>query len=279
MATLFSRLGYNYSDPHGNVTDLSADVVEHLEALPPLLEDWQLEDVASSNVGGYYQNPLGTISTTIAVTSNLIMNLKSTIQIYDNIGVGSIMTNVANAANNLISTMNDFKDHTDRVSGVVSYADFITEAGSTIATTKPFKDTVKGFSKLLIYLIYQTDGITNTSISYGSQTSLFTGPEANTYSNTLTTYKTTVNSSIYFSSPNTRSNLTSTQANTINTGINEMITFFDTRRTHDETFFTNMKALVSDYQKSREFSNMGEAETNLVSGYTGTSKLLARINT
>jgi len=279
MATLFSRLGYNYSDPHGNVTDLSADVVEHLEALPPLLEDWQLEDVASSNVGGYYQNPLGTISTTIAVTSNLIMNLKSTIQIYDNIGVGSIMTNVANAANNLISTMNDFKDHTDRVSGVVSYADFITEAGSTIATTKPFKDTVKGFSKLLIYLIYQTDGITNTSISYGSQTSLFTGPEANTYSNTLTTYKTTVNSSIYFSSPNTRSNLTSTQANTINTGINEIITFFDTRRTHDETFFTNMKALVSDYQKSREFSNMGEAETNLVSGYTGTSKLLARINT
>jgi len=278
MATLFSRLGYNYSDPHGNVTDLSADVVEHLEALPPLLEDWQLEDVASSNVGGYYQNPLGTISTTIAVTSNLIMNLKSTIQIYDNIGVGSIMTNVANAANNLISTMNDFKDHTDRVSGVVSYADFITEAGSTIATTKPFKDTVKGFSKLLIYLIYQTDGITNTSISYGSQTSLFTGPEANTYSNTLTTYKTTVNSSIYFSSPNTRSNLTSTQANTINTGINEMITFFDTRRTHDETFFTNMKALVSDYQKSREFSNMGESETNLVNGYTGTSKLLTRLN-
>jgi len=278
MATLFSRLGYNYSDPHGNITDLSSDTIEHLESLPPIVQDWQTEDIASSNVGGYYQNPLGTISTTIAVTSNLIMNLKSTIQIYDNIGVGSIMTNVANAANNLISTMNDFKDHTDRVSGVVSYADFITEAGSTIATTKPFKETIKGFSKLLIYLIYQTDGITNTSISYGSQTSLFTGPEANTYSNTLTTYKTTVNSSIYFSSPNTRSNLTSTQANTINTGINEMITFFDTRRTHDETFFTNMKALVSDYQKSREFSNMGESETNLVNGYTGTSKLLTRLN-
>ena len=131
----------------------------------------------------------------------------------------------------------------------------------------------------LIYLIYQTDGITNTSISYGSQTSLFTGPEANTYSNTLTTYKTTVNSSIYISGPNTRSTLTSTQANTINTGINEMITFFDTRRTHDETFFTNMKTMVSDYQKTRQFSNMGESETALVNNYTGSSKLLTRINT
>ena len=279
MATLFSKLGYNYSDPHGDITDLSADTIEHLEALPPIIEDWQSQDIADSNVGGYNQNPLGTISTTIATTANVIMNIQSTIQIYDNAGVGSIMVNVANAANNLISTMSAFKDHTDRVSGVTSYSDYITEAGSSIASTKPFKDTIKGFSKLLMYVIYQTDGISNTSIMYGSQTSLFTGPEANTYSNTLTTYKTTVNSSIYISGPNTKSTLTSTQANTINTGINEMITFFDTRRTHDETFFTNMKTMVSDYQKTRQFSNMGESETALVNNYTGSSKLLTRINT
>lgn len=278
MATLFSKLGYNYSDPHGDVTSLSADTIEHLESLPPIIEDWQTQDIADSNVSGYNQNPLGTISTTIATTANLIMNLESQIEIYDNIGVGSIMANVANAANNLISTMNAFKDHTDRVSGVTSYSDYITEAGSSIASTKPFKDTIKGYSKLLIYVIYQTDGITNTSISYGAQTSLFTGPEANTYSNTLTTYKTTVNSSIYISGPNTKSTLTSTQANTINTGINEMITFFDTRRTHDETFFINMKTMVSDYQKTRQFSNMGESETNLVNNYTGSSKILTRIN-
>jgi hypothetical protein len=278
MATLFQKLGYSYSDPHGDVTSLSANTIEHLESLPPIIEDWQTQDISDSNVGSYNQNPLGTISTTIATTANLIMNLQSTIEIYDNIGVSSIMANVANAANNLISTMNAFKDHTDRVSGVTSYSDYITEAGSSIASTKPFKDTIKGFSKLLIYLIYQTDGITNTSISYGSQTSLFIGPEANTYSNTLTTYKTTVNSSIYISGPNTKSTLTSTQANTINTGINEMITFFDTRRTHDETFFTNMKTMVSDYQKTRQFSNMGESETALVNNYTGSSKILTRIN-
>jgi len=278
MATLFQKLGYNYSDPHGDVTSLSADTIEHLDSLPSIIEDWQSQDISDSNVGGYNQNPLGTISTTIATTANQIMNLTSTIELYDNAGVSSIMANVANAANNLISTMNAFKDHTDRVSGVTSYSDYITEAGSSIASTKPFKDTIKGYSKLLMYVIYQTDGISNTSIMYGAQTSLFTGPEANTYSNTLTTYKTTVNSSIYISGPNTKSTLTSTQANTINIGINEMLTFFDTRRTHDETFFTNMKTMVSDYQKTRQFSNMGESETNLVNNYTGTSKILTRIN-
>jgi len=278
MATLFQKLGYNYSDPHGDITEFSDATKEHLDAIPSLIEDWQTQDISDSNVGSYNQNPLGTISTSIAVTANLIMNLRSTIEIYDNVGVDSIMANVANSANNLISTMNAFKDHTDRISGVTSYGDYITEAGSTIATTKPFKDTVKGNARSLMYIIYQTDGISNTAIMNGALTSLFTGPEANTYSNTLTTYKTTVNSSIYISSPNIKSTLTSTQANTINTGINEMITFFDTRRTHDETFFTNMKTMVSDYKTVRQFSDMGESETTLVNNYTGTSKLLTRIN-
>jgi len=206
------------------------------------------------------------------------MNLRSTIEIYDNTGVSSIMANVANAANNLIATANAFKDHTDRVSGVTSYGDYITEAGSTIATTKPFKDTVKGYARSLMYVIYQTDGISNTAIMNGALTSLFTGPEANTYSNTLTTYKNTVNSSIYFSSPNTKSTLTTAQANTINTGINEIITFLDTRRTHDESFFTNMKTMANDYKAVRQFSDMGESETTLVNNYTGTSKLLTRLN-
>lgn len=278
MATLFQKLGYNYSDPHGDITEFSDATKEHLDAIPSLIEDWQTQDISDSNVGSYNQNPLGTISTSIAVTANLIMNLRSTIEIYDNVGVDSIMANVANAANNLISTMNAFKDHTDRISGVTSYGDYITEAGSTIATTKPFKDTVKGNARSLMYIIYQTDGISNTAIMNGALTSLFTGPEANTYSNTLTTYKTTVNSSIYLSSPNIKSTLTATQANTINTGINQMITFFDTRRTHDETFFTNMKTMVSDYKTVRQFSDMGESETTLVNNYTGTSKLLTRIN-
>ena len=87
MATLFQKLGYNYSDPHGDIAEFSANTKAHLDAIPSLIEDWQTQDISDSNVSGYNQNPLGTISTTIAVTANLIMNLKSTIEIYDNVGV------------------------------------------------------------------------------------------------------------------------------------------------------------------------------------------------
>jgi hypothetical protein len=277
MATLFSKLGYNYSDPHGDVTSLSADTIEHLDSLPSIIEDWQSQDIADNNVGGYNQNPLGTISTSIAVSANAILNVASTIEIFTNMGVSNVMANIANSANNLITTANNFKDHTDRVSGVTSYADYITEAGSAIASTKPFKDTIKGYSKLLMYVIYQTDGISNTSIMYGAQTSLFTGPDMNVYYSALSTYANTINSSISYT-PNVTSNITLTQVNTIYAMIANTVSLMDTRRTHDETFFTNMKTMVSDYQQTRQFSNMGESETDLVNNYTGSSKILTRLN-
>ena len=277
MATLFSKLGYNYSDPHGDVTSFSDDTIAHLDSLPSIIEDWQSQDIADNNVGSYNQNPLGTISTSIAVSANAIRNVASTIEVFTNMGVSNVMANIANSSNNLITTANNFKDHTDRVSGVTSYSDYITEAGSAIASTKPFKDTIKGYSKLLMYVIYQTDGISNTSIMYGAQTSLFTGPEMNVYYSALSTYANIISSSISYT-PNVTSNLTSTQANTIYAMIANTASFIDTRRTHDETFFTNMKTMVSDYQKTRQFSNMGESETNLVNNYTGSSKILTRIN-
>jgi len=277
MATLFQKLGYSYSDPHGDVTSLSTDTIEHLDSLPPIIEDWQSQDIADSNVGSYNQNPLGSISTSIATSANAILNVSSTIEICTNAGVSAVIANIANSANNLITTANNFKDHTDRVSGVTSYADYITEATSSIASTKPFKDTIKGYSKLLMYVIYQTDGISNTSIMYGAQTSLFTGPEMNVYYTALSTYANIISSSISYT-PNVTSNLTSTQANTIYAMIANTASFIDTRKTHDETFFTNMKTMVSDYQKTRQFSNMGESETDLVNNYTGSSKVLTRLN-
>lgn len=279
MATLFQNLGYNYSDPHGDITDFSSDTIEHMNAVPSIIEDWQTEDIATSNVGGYLQNPLGSVSTSIAVSANAIKNVVSTIVTYTNIGVANVMANVANSSNNLITAATNFKDHTDRVSGAISYNDAVeaNPADTTIISTKPFRDTIKSFSKILTYIIYQTDGVSNTAILNGSQTSLFTGPEMNVYYNVISTYANTINSSITFT-PNAESSLTLTQANTINTSINQAITFVDTRRTHDETFFINMKTMLSDYNETRQFSNMGESETTVLNDYTGTSKLLTRIN-
>jgi hypothetical protein len=277
MATLFQKLGYNYSDPHGDITEFSANTKEHLAAVPSLIENWQTQDISDSNVGSYNQNPVGTVSTTISVTASSMYNVMNSNVTYSVSGVSAVMANVMNSTSSLYTSANNFKDHTDRVSGVTSYGDYITEAGSSIASTKPFRDTVKGYARTLMYIIYQTDGISNTAIMNGALTSLFTGPEMNVYATSIQTYSNTLNASLT-TTPNGTSNLTLTQANILYSGITSMISFMDTRRTHDETFFTNMKTMVNDYKTVREFSNMGESETTVVNNYTGTSKLLTRLN-
>ena len=276
MATLFQKLGYNYTDPHGDITNYSANTIEHIEALPSLIDSWQTQDISDSSVSGYFQNPLSTVSTTISVTANAIYYTINAISSYTVSNVSAVMANVKNVTSSLYTAVNNFKDHTDRVSGVSNFNDYVT-SGSPFPSTKPFRDTIKGFSLLLVYIIYQTDGISNTSIINGSQTSLFTGPEMNVYSNTIQSYSNTIIASIDVL-PNGNSSLTLSQANTLYSGISDMITFIDTRRTHDEAFYVNMKTMVSDYQKTRQFSNMGSAETEMLNKYTGTSKLLTRIN-
>ena len=279
MTPLFSTLGYNYSDPNGAITDFSANTIAHLDSIPSLIVEWQSTDIANNDVSGYFQNPVGTVSTSIKTTANAIYNIvtaniaNSTLT-YTNPGVDSIMANVANASNTLITTASNFYDHTNRVSGVTAYSDYITEAGATIALTKPFKDTVMGYAKSAIYIIYHTDVISNTSIMNGSQTSLFTEPELNTYLTLIGPYANTINSSLTISV----SNLTSAQANTIYAGIIATSGFMDTRRNHDETFYTNLVTLVKNYNTVRPLSNMGESERILVNDYTGTVKLLSRIN-
>jgi len=274
MTPLFQTLGYNYSDPNGAITDFSANTIAHLDSIPPLIVDWQSADIANNDVTGYFQNPVGTVSLSIKTTSNAIHNIATSTITFTNPGVDLIMANVANVSNNLITASSSFYDHTNRVSGVTSYSDYITEAGATIASTKPFKDTIAGYAKSATYIIYQTDGISNTSIMNGSQTSLFTAPELNVYLTNLQNYSNTINSSLTL----TVSNLTSAQANTIRDGITATSSFIDTRRSHDETFFTNLVTLVNNYNKVRQLSNMGESEKLLVNNYTGTTKLLSRIN-
>jgi hypothetical protein len=279
MTPLFQTLSYNYDDPHGAITDFSANTIAHLDSIPSLIVEWQSADIANNDVTGYFQNPVGTVSTSIKTSANAIYNIvtaniaNSTLT-YTNPGVSLIMANVANVSNSLITTASNFYDHTNRVSGVTSYLDFITEAGATIASTKPFKNTVLAYAKSATYVIYQTDEISNTAIMNGSHTSLFTEPELNVYSTLIGPYANTINSSLTVSV----SNLTSAQANTIYAGIIATSGFMDTRRNHDETFYTNLVTLVKNYNTVRPLSNMGESERILVNDYTGTVKLLSRIN-
>jgi hypothetical protein len=47
----------------------------------------------------------------------------------------------------------------------------------------------------------------------------------------------------------------------------------NTRRTHDENFFTNSKDILAEYDQMKKFKSPGNSETNIINDYIGTNRL------
>ena len=142
----------------------------------------------------------------------------------------------------------------------------------------PHYESAIGVGKIIMYLVSQTDGISNNSPLIGSFTSLFTGNTLNTYYTTIQNYANTVANSIYTQTGNYYSNLTSTQVSTISSKLIEITTFMNTKNTADVNFYINSQAVLADYNSLKGFSNMGQTQEDLINNYIGTPKLLSRIN-
>jgi hypothetical protein len=55
-------------------------------------------------------------------------------------------------------------------------------------------------------------------------------------------------------------------------------TTFETRRTHDETCYTNGQTILRDFGQLRGIGSAGETQNNLLINYVGSDKLLERID-
>ena len=77
--------------------------------------------------------------------------------------------------------------------------------------------------------------------------------------------------------PNTSSfSLAQTQA--LQSTVSSIYNLMTTYPAQDNAFFTNSKAIMSDYSVVSSLGNMGATETTLVTNYIGTDKLKTRIN-
>ena len=304
MAELYQKLQYNFNDPNDSIKDFSTDAIAHLDSIPSLIADWQSQDIADNTVNGYLQNPVGAVTTNISTSSNNILTVLNTgtssnaANIYyvttdvqgTTPAISNVFQDIVNVSSSLITqssdTLNGFKSHTDRVSGLTDYNDYIDD---TAALQKPFYNTAMGYAKVAVYILYQTDGISNSSVVLGSFTSLLIKPQLESSYNLITTYANTINASITVTSSGTgttedpftttrTSNLSLTVVTAMYNELANTNTLMNTRRTHDETFYTNLKTLVSDYNTTRQFSQMGETQLDLVNNHIGTDKLLSRIN-
>jgi hypothetical protein len=269
--SIYGRLGFNSTDPTTNATvsNYSSGVANNMALMPPLLNTWQTEDISTSNVGGYFVNPVGSLTITINSALNsinaatLAINVQSTISST----VTQALRDLGNTAVGAVGTVNNYLYVTNRQSNVVD--------PGTDVTTVHYRMAI-GYGKILSYITYQSDGVQNNSPIMGNFTSITLGNTLSTLSNTLSSQQITLSNSITMGTPNT-SNLTLAQTQAISSTIGSITSLMTTYTTQDNAFFTNTKAIMADYSTVSPLGDMGATETLLVNTYIGTDKLKTRL--
>jgi hypothetical protein len=226
--------------------------------MPQLLTAWQMQDMANNNSSAYFINPANTH----------IVSLKDNILGIETMCTGvSDLTTIFTAANNVITSNNliDFSLHTDRMSNVLD---------PSVDEELPHYKTSISLGKILTYLLYQSDGVTNNSVLIGSFGSILKYNTVSQYSQTIANDKILIENSINAGS----SNLTTQQKTAITSNINAMNTFVYTTMTEDKNFYANSRTLVSEYSTLRELNSLGQTQNELIFNYIGSEKLLERLN-
>ena len=292
MSSIYGRLGYNPEYGNSGVSDFTPEVQKKIDSMPPLLSDWQMNDLAANTTTGYFQNPCAPIANNLMTTANSIIAASNNVSNLSSLITASKLLSGYPAVyafdeiqgNVLVSPAvtgegPQFRDHTDRISGVVQ------PNANTI--NMPHYSSAMSIGKILIYLVAQSDGIQNNSPIMGNFTSLFIANTLQSYSNTINSYPSIISSNMSSTTivdPETggstviyTTSLTPAQVATMANTVNTVVTLMSTRRISDNTFYTNSQRVMNDYASVDTFSNLGASEEDLLS-MIGTSKLQERLN-
>lgn len=297
--SIFSRLNFDYSGP--GVYELSSNVTSMMNTVPALLEPWQIADMGNNDVGGYYKNPVATSSQNIRNTCNTLITLlsASSANVDGNLTITEAVTGTTPAISALFTTLNTnsanvggpnggvFIEHTNRISGVTKLEQSIVDGADK--THLPHYVTAMGTGQMLTYLTYQSDNVSNSAAISGSFTSMFINDALEEMELTISTYYSTINSSITITSTSDGngnvtiarvSNLSFDTVNSMSNVVSTINTTMATRRVHDEVFYQNSKTLANEYSELRGLGSktMGATANNFLQNFNGSDKLLTRLN-
>jgi len=288
---IFDRLQYNFETTGNSIFELSSNTQSFMNTVPSLLTDWQQEDIANDDVGGYFRNPVSTVTQNIRNTCNTLVSLLSSNPSTNTDAV----TGTTGAITTLFTTINTqsanigsnngglFIAHTNRISGVTPIS-ASPETGTDTALL-PHYETAISTGQLMMYFTNQSDNISNNSPIMGSFTSILVENELNSLYSNISSYYTTISNSITITgtgiSPDNyvrTSNLSLSVVQNMANNIQTIETTFSVRRDHDEKFYTNSRTVVDEYSQLRIFNNTGATANNLLHNYIGSDKLLTRLN-
>jgi hypothetical protein len=268
MASIYARLGFDFTPANSDILTLSTDAEAHLNSMPRLLSDWQVNDIGNSDIGNYFKNPVANVHSALVANTTIIYTLANT-DPANTWTESNLAQDLADTASNFLIELAAFKSHTDNVSGVNNV-----ESGGDVVNDFPYYDTATGVGRFLVYITHESDGVLNSSPIIGSMTSLLINEElvANSIiiSNDIPTINASLSGGIY--------TLSASAINVIISHIQTANNFIGTRKNHDINFYRNSRAVLSDYSAVNKFSNMGETNTKLIKDYIGTDKIVTRLN-
>lgn len=234
-----------------------------------LMPAWQQTDLAANNVGGYFQNPVAN------VVQN-IWTLANTYIIYKSEGVANsdptintlIQTTISNAVNVANVYANTYLYVTNRESNVTPIGNDFTTVHYTTAIPN---------GKLASYIIGLSDGsCQNNAVMLGHFTSILIGNTLNdlytTMMNLSSQFANSINTMTY------TSNISLSTAQALQNNIYQVANTLYSFPINDNNFSTNTKQLVNDFSSLRQFTGLGQTETQLLNNYIGTPKLVSRLN-
>jgi hypothetical protein len=263
MSSIFARL--NYDSANTASSNLAPQTVVTLSRMPPVLNEWQTGDVANNEVSGYFTNPLADISHNIWNTANSIISIT---------GLGQALPDVNTAAASLVSSAGNFWGHTNRISGVVQ--------PNADTVFLPHYNTAVSVGKVVMQIVFQSDGVHNNAPIMGNFTSFTIGNTLTSMYSTIQGYPALIANTIIASGDEFgmtyTSNLSPNVANTMITNIQNAANLMNQRRTSDVNFYLNSQAIASNYHTIKQFGSPGQTELELYEKYVGSEKLLSRLN-
>lgn len=262
--TIYSRLGLNFDTTRfGSAQTLapSASNTLNLIANTAPLKPWQTTDLSAGPVirTNYFQNPtVGNVASMLISSNSLYYSANSA-----NDSVTQAL------ASSLTIELNNFKSHTDNISGV------------TVSNSQgiPSLNSAQNIGQLNMMTLSKTDGVSNTAPILGSFTSLFISDILTANTIKLTYYANEYANSVGANiSGYITSNLAPSEITNIQNYLLSTTNVLYNQRMQDWTFYQNSIQVSQDASFLQSFNNMGGTMSYLVNNLVGTPSLVSKIN-
>jgi hypothetical protein len=264
MAKIIDRLTSNFdSTKFGTDINLSDKAKNYLNTAPISVPEWMKNDIANGSINrtDYFQNPVSSYVSSITSNVNSII----AVCVNDPANTFSLASTeaqeLANSSNTLISELQSFLSHTNRISGVSGLG-----SNTEIDATKPNYNSAMAVGGVVLTITASSDSVGDASPILNNFTSLYIRDELSSNSWSIG------NSKVFLTGADTNT-VTPVQLDQIRDKIETVYTMVNTRRTSDENYFYTSQQVIEDFQFLNALNNSGSTERNLINNLVGTTKL------